>query len=62
MCEGGDVYHDRGIIPRIINLIFNEIKLKTLQKNNNNFTYKIQITFMEIYKEIGFRLGARLSY
>jgi kinesin family protein 6/9 len=45
---GGDSFHDRGIIPRAITNIFEEVKIRNAERN---FMFKIHISFTEIYKE-----------
>jgi kinesin family protein 6/9 len=53
MC-GGDSYKDRGIIPRSLELVFREAnnRLKSLK----SFSFKCNISFCEIYKEIVYDL------
>eukprot|EP01038_Epipyxis_sp_PR26KG_P011639 gene11639-15589_t len=45
---GGETYQERGIIPRTLGLVFDEIKFRKKQKS---FNFKCQVSFTEIYKE-----------
>ena len=47
---GSETWHLRGIIPRVISLIFNEIDSKA------GFDYNVYVTFLEIYNENGYDL------
>jgi kinesin family protein 6/9 len=49
---GGDSYAERGLIPRTLTLIFDEIKLRQIK----NQTFKIEISFTEVYKEVVYDL------
>ena len=47
---GTDHYDDRGIIPRTISYIYKEIQ------NRTHASYKIQISYLEIYNDQGYDL------
>lgn len=44
---GGDSYQERGLIPRTINFLFEEIQAR----RSSSTTYHMEISFTEIYKE-----------
>ncbi len=46
---GGDSYVERGLIPRAIGLVFEEIRLR--KREQKSFAFKCQISFTEVYKE-----------
>lgn len=48
---GSDVYVERGIIPRAISMVFNEVREKA-----GNFQFEIFVSYLEIYNEEGFDL------
>jgi kinesin family protein 6/9 len=47
---GAERYADRGIIPRTISYIFNEISKR------NTYQYKVNISYLEIYNDDGYDL------
>ena len=47
---GAERYNDRGIIPRTISYIFNEISKR------NTSSYKVNISYLEIYNDSGYDL------
>jgi kinesin family protein 6/9 len=47
---GPEKYSDRGIIPRAISMLFNEIRTRT------NMQFKVYISYLEIYNEQGYDL------
>jgi kinesin family protein 6/9 len=51
---GGDTYAERGLIPRSIGLVFEEIRSR--QTKQISFAFKCQISFTEVYKENVFDL------
>lgn len=61
---GGDTFPTRGLIPRALSLVFQEIKRRSslpmdhqyATKSGNVFTYKCHISFTEVYKELLFDL------
>ena len=46
--SGSDTWQLRGIIPRVLSFLFNEIE------ERSNFDYNVYVTFMEIYNENGY--------
>jgi kinesin family member 6/9 len=48
---GGDSYQDRGLIPRTLNLVFDELAHVMTNQDNNHTTYKCLISFTEIFNE-----------
>jgi kinesin family member 6/9 len=46
---GGDSYQDRGLIPRTLNLVFEELAHRT--DHDQSTTYKCLISFTEIFNE-----------
>lgn len=48
---GGDSYQDRGLIPRTLNLVFDELAHVTAGLHDNLITYKCLISFTEIFNE-----------
>ncbi len=46
---GGDNYQERGIIPRTLSTLFNELKAR--RKQLKSFSFNCQVSFTEIYKE-----------
>jgi len=46
---GGKTYTERGIIPRSIGLVFEEIRNR--KSTQRSFAFKCQISFTEVYKE-----------
>jgi kinesin family protein 6/9 len=51
---GGENYAERGLIPRTLGTLFTELRLK--KSRTPAFTYKCQISFTEIYKEVVYDL------
>ena len=47
---GPERYADRGLIPRTISMVFNELRTNTAMQ------YKLYISYLEIYNEQGFDL------
>ena len=47
---GAERYEDRGLIPRTLSYIFNEIRQKT------DTSYKVLISYLEIYNDQGYDL------
>jgi kinesin family member 6/9 len=47
---GAERYADRGIIPRTISYIFNEISKR------NTYSYKVNVSYLEIYNDSGYDL------
>ena len=47
---GPERYEDRGIIPRSIHMLFNEVR------NRNDIQWKISLSYLELYNEAGYDL------
>lgn len=47
---GGETYEDRGLIPRTITMLFQQITAK------KSFTFTCHMSFLEIYKEVAYDL------
>eukprot|EP00929_Paragymnodinium_shiwhaense_P067259 TRINITY_DN33870_c0_g1_i3.p1 TRINITY_DN33870_c0_g1~~TRINITY_DN33870_c0_g1_i3.p1 ORF type:complete len:1104 (+),score=294.25 TRINITY_DN33870_c0_g1_i3:87-3314(+) len=54
MCGGKGSYHDRGIIPRTLGCIFDNI-----ERRRDGVEYSVSMSFIEIYKEVGYDLLAK---